>query len=138
LRDTVAERPVLFLDLDQVHPHIATGNAQGFVQAVGDRLVERLLLFERAAFVQRDLNHHQSRRTLDAEVYGVEDEVLFVVLGEDLEVVVLGDVDRLAHGLVDDLAGALREAGVGPFEDVDSNQGHGALLFKWRRLVYDR
>jgi hypothetical protein len=49
LRDAIAERPVLPLDLDEADKDILPTEAERPGEPVGDRLVERLLLVERAA-----------------------------------------------------------------------------------------
>ncbi|MNI73367.1 hypothetical protein D3C73_1293690 [compost metagenome] len=56
---------------------------------------------------------------------GVEDEMLFVVFGEDLEVIVLRYTNRAAQGGVDQLPDAFGVGGVLLFFEIDANQWHG-------------
>src|SRR5258706_13770737 len=58
LRHAVAERPVFLLHLDQADEHVLDANTQFSVEPLCQGLVEGFLDFDRAAFVQRDLNDH--------------------------------------------------------------------------------
>ncbi|MNC73989.1 hypothetical protein D3C75_1252770 [compost metagenome] len=51
--------------------------------------------------------------------------MLFVVFGEDLEVIVFRHANRAAQGGVDLLADTLGVGGVLLFLEVDANQWHG-------------
>ena len=76
LGDAVAERPVLPLDLDQADRDVLTAQAHLRREAIGDRLVERLFLFDGPALVPSDLDDRQVFAAADVEVVQVEDEVL--------------------------------------------------------------
>ena len=95
------------------------------MQAFGDGFEQQLLFLHRAPFADGDLNEHHAITALDPQILRVVDEMLTVVLGEDLEVVVLGHIDTTAQGSVDVLADAFGESGVGVLLDIDANQWNG-------------
>ncbi|MNI47347.1 hypothetical protein D3C73_1018610 [compost metagenome] len=51
--------------------------------------------------------------------------MLFVVLVEDLEVIVFGHADGGVHGGIDQLPGTFGEGRILTFFDIDANQWHG-------------
>src|SRR5580698_5069489 len=131
-RDTVAERPVLLPDLDEVDQNILAPETDRCLKAVGDGLVERLLLRDRAAFIPGDLDHHEIRGAVDSEVFGVELETVGVMLGDDLKAVVFRDADADKR-LINDVTDLLAVGRILAFTDVDSNKWHvnspGSLNF---------
>jgi hypothetical protein len=52
-----------------------------------------------------------------------------------LELVTVGYVDDVDHGLVDSLADPLRPVGIDGLREIDSYQWHGALLDVERRIA---
>ncbi len=73
---------------------------------------------------------------LDSKVLRVVDEVSGVMLGEDLEIVVLGHIDAAAQRGINMFADALGEAGVGVLLDVDADKWHGQA--PWGRGLISR
>src|SRR5215213_10434455 len=63
--EAVAEGPVFLLHLDQVDEHVLGAHAELALQAFGQRLVEKALLFQAAPFAQRDLNRDEAIRSRD-------------------------------------------------------------------------
>jgi hypothetical protein len=54
LRDTVAERPVFLFDLDKADKNVLAAQAGIPREVIGDRGVQRLLLFDGAGIVAGD------------------------------------------------------------------------------------
>src|SRR5260370_17842349 len=72
LSDTIAEGPVLLLDLDEVDQDVLAPESDSCMKAVGDGLVKRLLLRSRPAFIPGNLDKHQSCTTLNAEIFRIQ------------------------------------------------------------------
>ena len=62
--------------------------------------------------------------SIDAQVAGIKDEMLFVVLGQNLEVIVLGHGDGAVQGGVDQLPDTFGVSRVLMLLDVDANEWH--------------
>ena len=91
------------------------------LQSIGNRLVERFLLFDGSTVVEGDLNEDAIGRASDAQVAGVDAEIFGWMLIDDLEAVILGHIQRRAHRVVDDFAhGAAIIGWLAPSE-IDSN-----------------
>src|SRR5580700_8817131 len=102
LGDAVTERPILFFDFNQINEDVFTPKPNRGVQAVGDRLVERLFLFRVPSFTPGDLDDHEVVGAIDIDVIGVKKKAIGIVLTNDLETVIFGDADphqRLIHDL---------------------------------------
>src|SRR4051794_35305559 len=80
-RETVAERPVLLLDLDEIDEHVLRAHAQLALQALGEGLVEEAFLFQAATFGQGDLDGDKAVGAWDVHVAPVEHERVARVLG---------------------------------------------------------
>src|SRR5260370_23598377 len=91
--DTIAEGPVLLLDLDEVDQDVLAPESDSCVKAVGYGLVERLLLRRRPAFIPGNLDNHEICTALDAEIFGIELETVSFVLSNDLKAVFFRDAD---------------------------------------------
>src|SRR5215813_5732074 len=127
LGDTVAERPVLFLDLDQVDKHVLHAHVKLPVQPLGKRFVKMLLRFERAPLVQRDLDEDHAVAPGDVEIIRVVDEPGLIMLGDDLEIILGRHLDGLHHRTVDGVADFSAEPRL-PLHERNSYKRHGALL----------
>jgi hypothetical protein len=79
----VAERPVFFLDLDQIDKNVLAPEPDCRVKTVGNSLVERPFLFRAPPFVPGDLDNHKFLGAVDTDIIGVEQEVLGLVLADD-------------------------------------------------------
>ena len=79
----IAERPVLFFDLDQINENVLAPEPDGRVQTVSNRFVERLFLFRAPPFVPGNLDNHEFLGAVDTDIIGVEQEVLGLVLADD-------------------------------------------------------
>src|SRR5260370_31745202 len=101
LSDTIAEGPVLLLDLDEVDQDVLAPESDSCMKAVGDGLVERLLLRRRPAFIPRNLDNHEICTALDAEIFRIELETVSFVLSNDLKAVFFRDADA-ANRVIDD------------------------------------
>src|SRR5690349_17866297 len=95
------------------------------MKAFGDGLVEEFFLLHSSPFIEGDLDDDQVIGAIDAQILGIKDEMLFVVFGQDLEVVVFRYANGLAHGGIDQLSDAFGVGGVLMFFDVDAYQWHG-------------
>src|SRR5882672_2791653 len=124
LRDAVAERPVLFRHFDQVYEDVLRVELQLALQIRRYALVKSLLLLERPANAERDLDQHDVGRIADAEITRRDVEFLRRVFGDDLELVILRHVDDVGHRAIDDVAQRLAVLhGLAAYE-IDSNQWH--------------
>src|ERR1700722_992179 len=68
LRDAVTERPVFLLHFHQPDEDILTPHFQFGGKSIGDRLVQRLLLIDRTALVEEDLDVDEVAGAVDAEI----------------------------------------------------------------------
>src|SRR5260370_26290937 len=121
--DTIAEGPVLLLDLDEVDQDVLAPESNSCVKAVGDGLVERLLLRRRPAFIPGNLDNHEICTALDAEIFGIELEAVSFVLSNDLEAVFFRNPDADKR-VIDDATDLLAVCRILAFTDIDSNQRH--------------
>src|SRR5690242_17992054 len=94
----IAKGPVLLRYLDEVDDHVLTAQAQPLVQTVGDGLVEALLLLDRAARIQRELDEDAVFGARNAEIVLVSNMVLGRVLADDLETVIQRRVQDVHDG----------------------------------------
>src|SRR3981081_4697176 len=101
---TVAEGPILLLDLNQVDEHIFALETQAFMQAVNHGLIEGALHIHRPPLTERHLDDDGLRRALNTHVRGIDDKAAARVFGNDLETIVLWDIQNTEHGAVDNLA----------------------------------
>src|ERR1700733_10519975 len=134
LRDAVAERPVLFLHLDEVDEDVLGPQSDGGLQAVGDSFEKRLLLLDRAAFVPGNLDHHQVVGAVDAEIVGVVQKVIGVVLVDDLKAVLWRHADA-DHRLIDDAADFPAIGGVLAFANIDASERHGSFSSSYQHML---
>lgn len=117
----VPKGPVLLTDLDETDKHVLATQLHTLLQSIGNRLVERFLLFDGSTVVEGDLNEDAIGRASDAQVAGVDAEIFGWMLIDDLEAVILGHIQRRAHRVVDDFAhGAAIIGWLAPSE-IDSN-----------------
>src|SRR6266404_6814009 len=121
--DTIAEGPVLLLDLDEVDQDVLAPESNSCVKAVGDGLVERLLLRRRPAFIPGNLDNHEICTALDAEIFGIELEAVSFVLSNDLEAVFFRNADADKR-FIDDATDLLAVGCILAFTDIDSNERH--------------
>src|SRR2546425_1029812 len=101
LRLTVAKRPVLFADFNQIDEHVLPAQAQTLVQSVRNCFVKGTFLVHGSPGIERDLHKHAIFRSLNAKVAGIKDEVLRWMLGDDLEAIVFRGLQDLNHSLID-------------------------------------
>src|SRR5258707_6102728 len=121
--DTIAEGPVLLLDLDEVDQDVLAPESDSCVKAVGDGLVERLLLRRRPAFIPGNLDNHEICTALDAEIFGIELETVSFVLSNDLEAVFFRNPDADKR-VIDDATDLLAVGSILASTDIDSNERH--------------
>src|ERR1700740_1530496 len=72
LRLSVAEGPVLLLDLDKIDQDVLGPDARRPGEPLGDCLVELLLLLDHPALVPSDLDDHEVVGPMDAEIVRIE------------------------------------------------------------------
>src|SRR5258708_28496186 len=121
--DAIAEGPVLILALDEVDQDVLAPESDSCVKAVGDGLVERLLLRRRPAFIPRNLDNHEICTALDAEIFRIELETVGFVLSNDLKAVFFRDADADKR-VIDDATDLLAVGCILAFTDIDSNERH--------------
>src|SRR5260370_24389074 len=121
--DTIAEGPVLLLDLDEVDQDVLAPESDSCIKAVGDGLVERLLLRRRPAFIPGNLDNHEICTALDAEIFRIELETVSFVLSNDLKAVFFRDADADKR-VIDDATDLLAVGCILAFTDIDSNERH--------------
>src|SRR5258705_1050743 len=121
--DTIAEGPVLLLDLDEVDQDVLAPESDSCVKAIGDGLVERLLLRRCPAFIPGDLNNHEICTALDAEIFGIELETVSFVLSNDLEAGFFRNADADKR-VIDDATDLLAVGCILAFTDIDSSERH--------------
>src|SRR5262249_34662900 len=100
----VTEGPVFFRDFDQADQKVFAAQAGTHRQLVGDRSVERALLLEGSAEIQRDLNQDDVVAPVDSQIPAIRDESGIRMLLKDLKTVLRRDVDRLDHRAMDRFA----------------------------------
>jgi microcompartment protein CcmK/EutM len=136
LGNAIAERPVLLGHLDQVDEDVLLAQTEAHIQSVGDGFVEGALLFHGPAAAQRHLDQHAVGRSMDAEIVRITNQVVSVVLGNDLEPIVVRHVDGGAHGLVYDIADCAPIRRGLPFPEIDANERHRSLLYHCRMAKF--
>ena len=99
LRDAVAEVPILFRGVIDVHKHVLRPNAGAFAEQLHDPPAQRFLLFQGAGIEHGDLDVHEIGAPGDAVGITVA-EVRRVMLRDGHELVVFGHVQRFAHRAV--------------------------------------
>ena len=121
LGDTIAEGPVLFLDLNEVNEDILAPEPDGRMKAVGDSLVERLLLRRGPTFVPGDLDKHEVFAALYTEIVRIELEAVGLVLNDDLEAILSRDANA-DKCVVDEAADLLAISRILAFSEIDTNE----------------
>jgi transposase len=124
LGDTVAEGPVLFLDLDEVDEDVLPPKPDSRVKAIRDGLVECLFLLRVPPLIPGDLDDHEIIAAVDAQIIGIELEVVGLVLAYNLEAVVLGHADA-DERVIDGATDLLTVGRVPTLAKVDTNERHG-------------
>src|SRR5579859_155829 len=104
------------------------------MQPVGYGLVEGSFLLDCPPRIQGDLDEDAVIGAADAEISRVEDEILRLMLGDDLEAVILRHVDGAAHGVIDHVADALAIVGGLSFDQVDADERHGISYLSMRLM----
>src|SRR5258708_16735669 len=137
LRDTVAKRPIFFLNFDQINEDIFRTNAKYRMELVGDLLVQTLLLFEGASFIQGDLNYEKAVRALHVQIGGIIDQAGGIVLSNHLKMVIFRNMNGGAHSLVDDISHLVAKVRWFPLHQRDSNEWHCSSFLSRRREVID-
>src|SRR5207248_1781320 len=94
----VAERPVFPGDLDEVDEKVLRPEARIICEQCSGTRHEVPLLRRLASRGKRDLHQHHVIASLDAEIRRIVDQSVGVVLGDDLEPIVLRCGERLDHG----------------------------------------
>src|SRR3546814_1644777 len=95
-----ADRPVGEVVLAEIHEYVLRTDAGGLPEVGGDTRIEVALHCVAASAPQRDLHYHEAVGALHAEEAAVEQEVAGLVLGQQLEEIVLGNADRRDHRCV--------------------------------------
>src|SRR5260370_13213960 len=121
--DTIAEGPVLLLDLDEVDQDVLAPESDSCVKAIGDGLVERLLLRRCPAFIPVDLDNHEICTALDVEIFGIELETVSFVLSNDLEAVFFRNADADKR-VIDNTTDLLAVCCILAFTDIDTKEWH--------------
>jgi hypothetical protein len=75
--------------------------------------------------LQRELDEDAAGGAVDAEEFGVIDEVLERMFVDDLEAVAFRRFQDVDHGLVDDVADGVPELGCLALDQVDACERHG-------------
>src|ERR1700679_2172821 len=101
LRLAMAERPVFRKHLDQIDEDILRPQPGAVGQPFDDAPIQLLLLLHIARVADGDLNDDQIVAALDAEIIRAIDEIVLVMFGDDHEAVAFGDIEGLAHGLIE-------------------------------------
>jgi hypothetical protein len=96
LREAVAERPILFRDLDKVHEHVLRPDAGAFLEQLRDPPEQSFFLFQGAGVVRGDLDQHEIVAPVDAKIRRAVTKVRSVMLRDGHELVVFGHVERFA------------------------------------------
>jgi hypothetical protein len=86
-----------------------------------------VFLFDRPAFIPGDLNNDEILGTLNAKAARIEEENVGVMLGDDLESVLLRNADA-NHCLIDDAADFLTVRSIVAFSKIDTSEGLFILL----------
>src|SRR5450631_2540305 len=127
LRDAVAERPVFLFDLDKIDKNVLASQPGIAHEIIGDRGVQRLLLFDAAALVAGDLNEGQVVGVDDAEISRrAHDLRAGPAFAENLKVVVDWNVEGIQHRLVDAPGYGGAKGGRLAGGMIDADEGHGA------------
>lgn len=123
----VAERPVLFLDLDKTDKDVLPPEPDSRVKAVGDGFVERLFLLRAPSLVPGDLYNDEVIAAVDANIIGIEQEVVVLVFTNNLESVVLG-YTNIDECFIDNAADLLPVGRILAFTNIDTNKWHKLYL----------
>src|ERR1700722_99773 len=129
LRYAVAEGPVLLLDLDEIDENVLTPEPDTIVQPISDRLVKGLFDLDGASLVEGELDDQRVCAAFDVEIGRIDDQGIVRVLGNHLEAIIPGRVQRRDHRFIHDVGD--RAAVVGRLAGWQINTGkwHGGLLF---------
>src|SRR5882757_4366418 len=100
LREAVAEGPILFRGLENVHEHVLWADAGAFAEQFRDPPEQRFLLFQGAGVEHGDLNEYEIVAPGDAKIRRAVAEIRGVMLTDGHELVVFGHVQRFAHRAV--------------------------------------
>src|SRR5215472_6218321 len=98
------------------------------MEQLSQLLVERLLRFQCAPLIERDLDDYQIVSATNVEIAGIIDEMRFRVLGDELETVLWGHRNGFHHGAMDRVANFLQIRLLLAFKNGNSHQGHGDIL----------
>src|SRR4051812_33157551 len=121
LHPAVPERPVDHLVVVQGDEQVAGALADALLQQLGYAAVEVALLLDGAAALQRELDEDVALVALASHEVGIEAQIDGLVLGDDLEAVVVGDVDRLGHRLVDGVSDRGAFLGRAALHEIDAD-----------------
>src|SRR6516162_252428 len=122
----ITEGPVLLRYFDQIDDHVLLAQTE-LSEVVRHALVERLFQLHCPALVQSDLYQGHVVGVVNSQVLRGYVAPLRRMARNHLELVILGYVDDVGHGLVDGLADLLRPIGIDGLREVDSYQWHGTL-----------
>jgi hypothetical protein len=100
LREAVADRPVLFRGLKNVHEHVLRPDAGIFAEQLRGAPEQRFLLSGGAGVEHGDLDVHDIFAPADSIAGRAVAEVRSVMLGDGHELVVFGHIQRVAHRAV--------------------------------------
>src|SRR5712691_9538643 len=128
LCDAVAEGPVLLLRLDEVDEDVLGAHARRLAQTRRDAREQRFANLDAPARTERDLDEDDAVGPRDAEVAGVVDQSRLVVLGEDLEAILLGNSDGLDHRAVDRLRERAAELRRRALAQGDADEWHDTVM----------
>src|SRR4029450_3416741 len=98
LRFALAERPVPPDDFDEIDEQVLRLEPWFLSEQLCGARKEIALLLRLPAPAQGDLHQNDVIGTVDAEIGRIVDEPARIVLGDDLEAVVLGHGERFYHG----------------------------------------
>jgi hypothetical protein len=109
----------------RVDDDVLAADASRSRKVIGDRRVERLLLLKRASFGAGDLHHHQFLAMIHSEKgWRADHAPRGGVCGDDLEIVVDGDVEGFHHRPVNALRQFANEVRGLAFDMGNANERH--------------
>src|ERR1700722_18864143 len=125
----VAEGPVLLLDLDEIDENVLTPEPDTIVQPISDRLVKGLFDLDGASLVEGELDDQRVRAAFDVEIGRIDDQGFVRVLGNHLEAIVLGRVQRRDHRFKHDIGDRAAITGRLAGWQINAGEWHGGLRF---------
>src|SRR5215469_11801690 len=120
----ISEGPVLLRYFDQIDDHVLLAQTE-LSEVARDASVERFFLLHCPALVQSDLYQGHVAGVVNSQVFRSQVAPLRRMARDHLELITLGYIDDIHHGLVDSLADLLRPIGIDGLREVDSYQWHG-------------